>query len=103
MIILTIPWHILGLLGQPRRIGVAPYGEDITAPWHSIEVLMFIGGVILVTSALLLVINLLLSHFQSKATIKPVMEYAESLHPVLNLPKLIEVYGTLLNIQVVIF
>jgi cytochrome c oxidase subunit 1 len=93
MLILTLPWHILGLIGQPRRIGVPPYGEEITAPWAPYEFLMFIGGIVLVVSALLLVLNLLLTHMKAKAATAPVMEYAESLHPVMNLPKLLNGFG----------
>jgi len=93
MVVLTIPWHILGLLGEPRRIGVAPYGEEVTKSWHSIEIMMLIGGVILFISALMLVLNLLLTHFKRKENITPVMEYAQSLHPVMNLPKLLNGFG----------
>ena len=93
MLVLTLPWHILGLIGQPRRIGVPPYGEEITAPWAPYEFLMFIGGIILVISALLLVLNLVLTHMKGKAATPPVMEYAESLHPVINLPKLLNGFG----------
>jgi len=93
MVVLTIPWHILGLLGEPRRIGVAPYGEEVTKSWHSIEIMMLIGGVILFISALMLVLNLLLTHFKRKENVTPVMEYAQSLHPVMNLPKLLNGFG----------
>jgi cytochrome c oxidase subunit 1 len=93
MLVLTLPWHILGLIGQPRRIGVAPYSEEVTAPWAPYEFLMFIGGLILFVSAVLLVVNLLLTHFKTKEDTHPVMEYAESMHPVMNLPKLLNGFG----------
>jgi len=93
MLVLTLPWHILGLLGQPRRIGVAPYGEAVTAPWGPYEFLMLVGGVILVISSTLFVLNLLLTHFKPKETVRPVMEYAEPLHPVMHLPKLLNGFG----------
>ena len=93
MLVLTLPWHILGLIGQPRRIGVPPYAEEVTAPWAPYELLMFIGGIILVISAMLLVLNLLLTHFKGKAAIAPVMEYAEPMHPVMNIPKLLNGFG----------
>ena len=93
MLVLTLPWHILGLLGQPRRIGFAPYGDEVTAPWEPYMILMLIGGVILTISALLFVINIFFTHFKKKAAVKPVMEYAESLHPVMNLPKLLNGFG----------
>jgi len=93
MVTLTIPWHILGMLGQPRRIGSPPYGEEITAPWATTELFMFLGGVILFISAVLFVLNLLFSHFTRKAAVAPQMEYAESFRPVLKLPKLLNGFG----------
>lgn len=93
MVVLTIPWHILGAIGQPRRIGVPPYAEEFTAPWAPYEFLMFVGGVILFISAVLLVLNLFLSHFKGKAAQMPVMEYAEPMHPVMNIPKLLNGFG----------
>ena len=93
MLVLTLPWHILGLLGQPRRIGVAPYSEEFTAIWGPYEFLMFVGGVILFFSAVLFVVNLFFSHFKAKAAVMPVMEYAEPMHPVMNIPKLLNGFG----------
>lgn len=93
MLVLTLPWHILGLLGQPRRIGVPPYSEEVTAPWAAYEFLMFVGGVILFISAILLVINLALSHFKAKSTKPQIMEYAQPMHPVMNIPKLLNGFG----------
>jgi cytochrome c oxidase subunit 1 len=93
MLVLTLPWHLLGLAGQPRRIGVPPYAEDAMKYWDGYEISMLIGGAILFVSAVLLVLNLLLTHFKRKAATMPVMEYAEPLHPVLNIPKLLNGFG----------
>jgi len=93
MVVLTLPWHALGLAGQPRRIGVPPYGEEITAPWETYELLMFVGGVILFASAVMLVVNLLLTHLQQKSATPEEMEYAEPMHKNLNTPKLLNGFG----------
>ncbi len=93
MLILTLPWHILGLIGQPRRIGVPPYSAEFTAPWEPYLILMFTGGVILFFSALLLIINLLFSHLKRKSSERPVMEYAQALHPSLKMPTLLNGFG----------
>ena len=93
MLVLTLPWHLLGLAGQPRRIGVPPYAQDAMKYWDGYEIAMLLGGVLLFISAVLLVLNLLLSHFKKKATTVPVMEYAEPMHPVLNIPKLLNGFG----------
>ncbi len=93
MLVLTLPWHVLGLLGQPRRIGAPVYSQEFTAPWVPYEVAMLIGGAILFVSALLLVVNLLFSHFRAKAAERPEMVYAEAIHPTLKLPALLNGFG----------
>ncbi len=97
MLVLTLPWHILGLLGQPRRIGVAPYAGEVAdkyvSSWGSYELAMLIGGVILFISAVLLILVLAGSMLKRKLPTRPEMQYAESLHPVINLPKLLNGFG----------
>lgn len=93
MLVLTLPWHALGLAGQPRRIGVAPYAEEFTEAWSQHEFLMFIGGAILFVSAIMLVVNLLFSHMNAREAEPEVMEYAEPMHANLNIPKLLNGFG----------
>jgi cytochrome c oxidase subunit 1 len=49
--IMTTPWHVLGLLGQPRRISAVQYNSLLTLAWEPYELLMIIGGSVLVASA----------------------------------------------------
>ena len=51
MVIMTTPWHVLGLLGQPRRISAVQYNSLLTLAWEPYELLMIIGGLILTGSA----------------------------------------------------
>lgn len=53
MIILSTPWHILGLLGQPRRISSVAYNSVLTLAWDPYALAMIIGGAVLLGSALL--------------------------------------------------
>ncbi len=62
MLVLTMPWHVLGLLGQPRRISSTPYDSPLVEQWDPHELAMIVGGAILLFSALLFVLNLLMSH-----------------------------------------
>jgi cytochrome c oxidase subunit 1 len=55
MVILTTPWHVLGLLGQPRRISSVAYNSLLTLAWDPYELAMILGGLVLVGSALLFV------------------------------------------------
>jgi cytochrome c oxidase subunit 1 len=93
MLVLTLPWHVLGLDGQPRRISSTPYDQVLVDKWQPNEIAMIVGGVILVISALMLVFNLLKTHSNAQAEASLEVEYAESLHPVLRMPPLMNGFG----------
>jgi cytochrome c oxidase subunit I len=53
MIVLTFPWHYVGLLGMPRRMAFYDYSDPVIAaqaPWVTLSV---VGGAILVVSGAL--------------------------------------------------
>ena len=58
MSVLTTPWHVLGLLGEPRRISSVVYNNLLTLAWNPYEFMMIFGGLILLGSACLFVYNL---------------------------------------------
>jgi cytochrome c oxidase subunit 1 len=93
ILILTLPWHQLGLAGQPRRISSTPYDESLVQSWIASEFAMIAGGVILVVSALMLVYNLLKTHGNSQAESNLEVVYAESLHSTARMPKLMNSFG----------
>lgn len=86
MMVLTMPWHALGLLGQPRRISSAPYDSPLVERWDPHELGMIIGGVILLVSALLLIYNLLMTHGRREEH-KAEMEWAVAVYEPLTVPK----------------
>ena len=55
MIVLTMPWHLVGLLGMPRRMAYFDYSHPALAAQAWTVTASTIGGAILVVSALLLV------------------------------------------------
>ena len=93
MLVLTLPWHQLGLAGQPRRISSTPYDEELVQSWLPAEFAMIAGGVILFTSALMLVFILLKTHGNSQSVENPEVEYAESLHSTQRMPHLMNSFG----------
>jgi len=93
MLILTLPWHVIGLQGQPRRISSTPYDESFVQAWLPGEWSMIAGGVILFTSAMMLVYNLAKTHSNTKAESNLEVEYAESLHSSARIPHLLNSFG----------
>lgn len=93
MIVLTTPWHILGLLGQPRRIDKVVYNNLLTLSWEPYEVTMIFGGLILIGSAGLLIYNLVKTQLCVTETYDGDIEYAEPIHPVKALPDYLNSYA----------
>ena len=93
MLVLTLPWHVLGLDGQPRRISSTPYDQVLVDQWQPNEVAMIAGGIILVISALMLVFNLMKTHGNAQAETSLEVEYAEPVHAVLRMPPLMNGFG----------
>jgi cytochrome c oxidase subunit 1 len=93
ILVLTLPWHQLGLDGQPRRISSTPYDASLVEMWQPNEVAMIVGGVILLISALMLILVLVKTHGNAQAESNLELEYAEPLHSILRMPRLMNGFG----------
>lgn len=91
MLVLTLPWHYIGVLGQPRRVSSTPYDTPLVEMWGPHEAIMFFGGVILFISSAMLVYNLMKTH--GTAADNAEMEYAEPIHPAPRVPALLNGFG----------
>ncbi|KAB0269204.1 cytochrome C oxidase subunit I [Microvirga brassicacearum] len=82
MMVMTLPWHYLGLQGQWRRVATFNYSDPIIAGWGPWVIVSLVGGIILLASALLFVWNLLQFH-SARAVVatdlRPI--YALAVHP----------------------
>ena len=58
---LTIPWHYQGMLWMPRRIAYAPY-DPRSSRGGAPSTVMIVGGALMVLSAVLFLVNLVLTH-----------------------------------------
>lgn len=79
MTILSTPWHILGLLGQPRRISSVAYNSLLTLAWDPYELMMILGGAVLLASAGLFLYTLWKSQAEGAPAeeAETVLDYAE--------------------------
>ena len=93
ILVLTLPWHLLGLAGQPRRISSTPYDESLVQQWTTNEALMVVGGAILAVSALMLVYVLWKTHGNNQEETNRQVEYAEPFHPLVRVPALMNGFG----------
>jgi cytochrome c oxidase subunit 1 len=88
MMVMTLPWHYLGLQGQWRRVAAFDYSDPTIASWGPWVLVSLAGGVILLLSALLFVLNLYRLHRPRRraAPAEPVL-YALAVHPPVRVPK----------------
>ncbi|HTR16362.1 MAG TPA: cbb3-type cytochrome c oxidase subunit I [Acetobacteraceae bacterium] len=92
MLLTTIPWHIAGLMGQPRRVAVFDYSDPAMAPIAPLVILSVIGGLILLSSAILLIFILVRSQFGEK-TVTEKLRYALAVNPPEHVPASLNSFG----------
>lgn len=95
MVILTTPWHILGLLGQPRRISSVVYNNLLTLAWKPYELAMIFGGLVLLGSACLFIYNLVKTQLNPASEgFAEAIEFAEPHHaPTAAMPEYLNSLG----------
>jgi cytochrome c oxidase subunit 1 len=92
MLITTIPWHIAGLMGQPRRIAIFDYSLPLVARMGPLVIISVIGAMILLLSAILLITILVRSHFGVRVAEEP-MRYALAVNPPKRVPAALNGFG----------
>jgi cytochrome c oxidase subunit I len=92
IMVMTLPWHGLGLFGQPRRVPLFDYSDPRIAWWGAWTIVSTVGGFVMLASALLLVWNLVSSRQGAAATDRR-MRYALAVHPPERLPSALNGFG----------
>lgn len=100
MMVMTLPWHWLGLQGQWRRVANFNYADPIIAGWGPWVVVSLVGGIILLISAILFVWNLAQPH-RSRVAAIPHPLYALAVHPPQRVPAALNGFG-LWNVLVLV-
>ena len=81
MLLFSIPTHITGVMGMPRRVYDASYGGHPAAlAWKTLTDLSAIGGMLLFASALFFVLVMLFTLFGTKSE-PDALDFAEPLEP----------------------
>jgi cytochrome c oxidase subunit 1 len=92
MVVLTAPWHVLGLIGQPRRISTTDqYAAfpEYAQMWGIYEAIMIIGAVVLVVSGFMFIYNLVMTHLNKLPAADTKVEYAVAIHQPMRLPNVL--------------
>jgi cytochrome c oxidase subunit 1 len=86
VLVMTIPWHLAGLLGMPRRMAYFDYSNPAIAPQAWTVTAAVAGGALMVLSAALFVVILLRGHRGALVAL-PRYRYSVALHPDAAVPK----------------
>ena len=81
MLFFSIPTHITGLMGMPRRVYDASYGDHpVALSWRWLTDISAVGGLVLFASALFFVLVMVFTLAGTRAEARP-LEFAESVEP----------------------
>jgi cytochrome c oxidase subunit I len=92
MLVMTLPWHWLGLQGQWRRVAAFDYSNPLIASWGPWVIVSLLGGVVLALSAGLFVFNIVMLYRSRIRGWTPV-HYAEAIHPPERVPSSLNGFG----------
>jgi cytochrome c oxidase subunit 1 len=92
MMVLSMPWHLVGLLGMPRRMAYYDYTHPDIAPQAWTVVASTLGGLLLVISAFILVYILAAAHRRPKSTPAP-FTFSAAAHPGGRTPAVLNGFG----------
>lgn len=82
----TFPWHVLGLMGQPRRVATFDYSNPDVAAWGPWTIVSTIGGFIMLAGAALFIWNLI-TLYRTGRPASSRMAYAIAVHPPHRVPR----------------
>ena len=92
MLLTTIPWHIAGIMGQPRRAAAFDYADPAMARIGPLVTLSVVGGLVLLVSATLLIYILVRSQFGARVT-SETLRYALAVNPPMHVPASLNSFG----------
>jgi cytochrome c oxidase subunit I len=92
MLVTTIPWHITGLMGQPRRYSTFDYSDPFVARMGPLVVLSVIGGFIIVLSVVLFC-YILVRSFSFSRLEAPSLKFAVAVNPPTSVPAVLNGFG----------
>jgi cytochrome c oxidase subunit 1 len=85
MLVVTFPWHYVGILGIPRRMAYFDYSDPAIAPQAVSVIITFVGGMLLVVSALLFIAVLVRGHMGARISL-PEFRFSQAVHQPARVP-----------------
>jgi cytochrome c oxidase subunit 1 len=99
MMVVTLPWHIVGLMGAPRRMAFYDYSAQGISQQALYVEISAIGGLVLVVSGALFLYTLAKSHFTRSEAV-PALGFSAAAHPVEHVPAALNSFGLWVSLMI---
>jgi cytochrome c oxidase subunit 1 len=99
MMVLSMPWHLVGLLGMPRRMAYYDYTHPDIQPQAWTVTVSALGGFTLLASGLLFVAILAMAHRRRGHAVQP-FTFSRSAHPEARTPLALNGFGLWLAMMI---
>jgi cytochrome c oxidase subunit I len=101
MVVLTFPWHWVGILGMPRRMAFYDYSNPALSADALSVAASVIGGAIVVVSGALFITVLVRGHLAPRAE-PPEYRFSVAVHPPRILPPALNGYGLWIGLMIML-
>jgi cytochrome c oxidase subunit 1 len=103
MMVLSMPWHVTGIMGQPRRMAYFDYSHPALAQMAPLVIVSFVGALILLVSVALLLLVLWRTHRQPRSElVVPPLGYALAVDRDLPVPRALNGLGAWATMMVLL-
>ena len=99
MLVVTVPWHVVGLMGQPRRMAYYDWSNPTLAAQGPLVSASAVGGFVLLLSAILLIVILVRSRHGERVEAGP-LSYARALDDAVPLPTTLNGLGVWVGLMI---
>ena len=93
ILLVTVPWHIAGLMGQPRRYAFFDYSDPAVAKTAPLVILSLVGAFIVLLSVLLFFYVLIRSSLAPVTETMSPLRFAIAVNPPASVPPLLNGFG----------
>jgi cytochrome c oxidase subunit 1 len=98
-LVMTVPWHLAGLLGMPRRMAYFDYSNPALAPEAWTVTSAVAGGALMLISGALFLVVLIRAHQNPRAELLP-YRFSVPLHAVLRVPAALNGFGLWVTLMI---
>lgn len=98
-VVMTLPWHLAGLLGMPRRMAYFDYSNPTIAPQAWTVTAAVVGGALMVVSGVLFVLVLARTHWNPRAQLTP-YRFSAPVHAFTTVPKALNGFGVWVSLMI---